>query len=73
MGSMRDDYHRTRPTDVQDALRQGAEQIWAGLDDNSQLLRVMFHEPEAIDELWSADAGKKVGQPRRLANRQRAW
>ncbi|WP_343708680.1 TetR/AcrR family transcriptional regulator [Mycobacterium sp.] len=58
MGSMRDDYNRTRPTDVRGALRQGAEQIWASLDYNSQLLRVMFREPEAIeemiDELWSA-------------------
>jgi len=26
---------------------------------NSHLLRVMFHEPAAIDELWSLDAGKK--------------
>jgi AcrR family transcriptional regulator len=60
MGAMRDDYNRTRPTDTRGALRQGAEQIWASIDNNSQLLRVMFREPEAIedmiDELWSAAA-----------------
>jgi len=60
MGAMRDDYNRTRPTDTRGALRQGAEQIWASIDSNSQLLRVMFREPEAIedmiDELWSAAA-----------------
>lgn len=60
MGAMRDDYNRTRPTDTRGALRQGAEQIWASIDSNSQLLRVMFREPEAIedmiDDLWSAAA-----------------
>jgi AcrR family transcriptional regulator len=60
MGAMGDDYNRTRPTDVRGALRQGAEQIWANIDYNSQLLRVMFREPEAIedmiDDLWSAAA-----------------
>jgi AcrR family transcriptional regulator len=60
MGAMRDDYNRTRPTDTRGALRQGAEQIWASIDHNSQLLRVMFREPEAIedmiDDLWSAAA-----------------
>jgi AcrR family transcriptional regulator len=60
MGAMGDDYSRTRPTDTRGALRQGAEQIWASIDNNSQLLRVMFREPEAIedmiDELWSAAA-----------------
>lgn len=60
MGAMRDDYNRTRPTDTRGALRQGAEQIWASIDSNSQLLRVMFREPEAIedmiDELWAAAA-----------------
>ena len=69
MGAMRDDYNRNRPTDVQGALRQGAEQIWASLDNNRQLLRVMFREPEAIedmiDELWSAattTAYKRTGK-----------
>jgi AcrR family transcriptional regulator len=60
MGAVRDEYDRTRPSDTRSALRQGAEQIWASIDDNSQLLRVMFREPEAledmIDELWSAVA-----------------
>lgn len=60
MGAMRDDYNRTRPTDTRGALRQGAEQIWASIGSNSQLLRVMFREPEAIedmiDDLWSAAA-----------------
>jgi len=60
MGAMGDDYNRTRPTDTRGALRQGAEQIWANIDYNSQLLRVMFREPEAIedmiDDLWSAAA-----------------
>ena len=60
MGAMRDEYDRTRASDTKSALRQGAEQIWASIDNNSQLLRVMFREPEAlddmIDELWSAVA-----------------
>ena len=60
MGAMGDDYNRTRPTDIRGALRQGADQIWANIDYNSQLLRVMFREPEAIedmiDDLWSAAA-----------------
>jgi AcrR family transcriptional regulator len=60
MGAMRDEYDRTRASDAKSALRQGAEQIWASIDNNSQLLRVMFREPEAlddmIDELWSAVA-----------------
>jgi AcrR family transcriptional regulator len=60
IGAMRDEYDRTRASDAKSALRQGAEQIWASIDNNSQLLRVMFREPEAlddmIDELWSAVA-----------------
>jgi AcrR family transcriptional regulator len=60
MGALRDEYDRTRASDAKSALRQGAEQIWASIDNNSQLLRVMFREPEAlddvIDELWSAVA-----------------
>ncbi len=60
MDAMRDEYDRTRASDAKSALRQGAEQIWASIDNNSQLLRVMFREPEAlddmIDELWSAVA-----------------
>lgn len=69
MRAMQDDYNRNRPTDVRGALRQGAEQIWASLDYNRQLLRVMFREPEAIedmiDELWSAantTAYKRAGR-----------
>jgi AcrR family transcriptional regulator len=58
MGAAHDDYNRTRPTDVQGALRQGAEQIWANVENNTELLRVMFREPEAlddmIDDVWSA-------------------
>ena len=58
MGAMGDDYNRSRPTDLKGALRGGAEQIWASVEHNKQLLRVMFREPEAIegmiDELWSA-------------------
>jgi AcrR family transcriptional regulator len=58
MATMRDDYERTRPSDVAGALRSGAEQIWASVEHNAELLRVMFREPEAIgdsiDELWSA-------------------
>ncbi|UMB68548.1 TetR/AcrR family transcriptional regulator [Mycobacterium paraterrae] len=60
MSAMRDDYNRTRPTDVQGALRAGAEQIWASIDNNSPLLRVMFREPEALgemmEEVWSTVA-----------------
>jgi AcrR family transcriptional regulator len=69
MGAMRDDFYRSRPTDTQGALRQGAEQIWASVEYNAQLLRVMFREPEAIedmiDELWSAattTAYQRVGR-----------
>jgi AcrR family transcriptional regulator len=58
MGAMRDDYNRSRPADVQGALRLGAEQIWASLENNAALFRVMFREPEAlgdmIDDVWSA-------------------
>lgn len=60
MDAMRNEYDRTRASDAKSALREGAEQIWARIDNNSQLLRVMFREPEAlddmIDELWSAVA-----------------
>ena len=61
MDAMRDEYDRTHAPDAKSALRQGAEQIWAIIDNNSRLLRVMLREPEAlddmIDELWSAVAG----------------
>lgn len=60
MAAMRDDYNRNRPTDIQGALRLGAEQIWASIENNTDLLRVMFREPEAlgdmIDEVWSTVA-----------------
>jgi AcrR family transcriptional regulator len=60
MGATSDEYNRTRASDTKSALRQGAEQIWASIDNNAQLLRVMFREPEALDEmiddLWSAAA-----------------
>jgi AcrR family transcriptional regulator len=60
MGASRDDYNRTRPADVQGALRQGAEQIWTSIENTTQLLRVMFREPEALDDMldtvWSAVA-----------------
>jgi AcrR family transcriptional regulator len=69
MAAMRDDYNRTRPSDVQGALRLGAEQIWASVEKNTELLRVMFREPEAIDDaidnLWSAatiTAYRRVGR-----------
>ena len=39
IGAMRDEYDRTRASDAKSALRQGAEQIWASIDNNSQLLR----------------------------------
>ena len=60
MGATWHEYNRTRASDTKSALRQGAEQIWASFDNNAQLLRVMFREPEALDEmiddLWSAVA-----------------
>jgi AcrR family transcriptional regulator len=60
MGATWHEYKRTRASDTKSALRQGAEQIWASFDNNAQLLRVMFREPEALDEmiddLWSAVA-----------------
>jgi AcrR family transcriptional regulator len=60
MGVMQDEYNRTRPPDTEGALRLGVEQIWASIDNNSALLRVMFREPEAIgdvlDDLWAAVA-----------------
>jgi AcrR family transcriptional regulator len=58
MDAMRDEYDRTHASDAKSALRQGAERIWAIIEDNSPLLRVMFREPEAlgdmIDDVWSA-------------------
>ena len=81
MDAMRDEYDRTRPSDTKSALRQGAEQIWASIDNNSQLLRVMFREPEAlddmIDELWSAVAANAyqrdgAGAERRQGSRRLA-
>jgi AcrR family transcriptional regulator len=69
MGAMHDDYNRTRPTDVKGALRAGAEQIWASVNNNTALLRVMFREPEAldgmVDDVWSVattTAYKRVGR-----------
>ena len=54
----RKEHERTRPTDAREALRRGAERIWDTIGTNSELLRVMFREPEAIEdfteELWSA-------------------
>jgi AcrR family transcriptional regulator len=58
MVAVRDEHDRTRPADTREALRRGAERIWETIDINADLLRVMFREPEAIedyvDELWSA-------------------
>ena len=69
MGAMRDEDDRTRPSDTTSALRQGAEQIWASIDNNAQLLRVMFREPEALDEMiddmWSAVAATAYGRTAR--------
>jgi AcrR family transcriptional regulator len=69
MGATWDEYKRTRASDTKSALRQGAEQIWASIDDNSQLLRVMFREPEALDEmiddLWTAVASTAYGRTAR--------
>ena len=69
MSAMHDDYNRTRPTDVQGALRAGAEQIWASVHNNAALLRVMFREPEAldgmVDDVWSVantTAYKRAGR-----------
>lgn len=60
MRAMGDEYNRTRPTDTEGALRLGVEQIWASIDNNTALLRLMFREPEAIgdviDDLWAAVA-----------------
>lgn len=60
MRAMHDKYNRTRPTDIQAALRQAVEQIWAGINNDARLFRVMFREPEAldgmVDELWEAVA-----------------
>lgn len=54
----REEHDRTRPTDTREALRRGAERIWDTIETNSELLRVMYREPEAIEgfsgELWSA-------------------
>ncbi len=51
MGAVRDDCNRTRPADVQGALRQGAQQIWTSIENTSHLLRVMVREPEALDDM----------------------
>ena len=51
-------HDRSRPAEAHEALRRGAEQIWGTIEGNANLLRMMFREPEAIedyaDELWSA-------------------
>jgi AcrR family transcriptional regulator len=51
-------HDRTRPADIREALRKGATRIWDVIETNADLLRVMFREPEAIedfaDELWTA-------------------
>jgi len=76
IGAMRDEYDRTRPSDTKSALRQGAEQIWASIDNNSQLLRVMFREPEAlddmIDELWEAVAANAYQRTARALSAAKA-
>jgi AcrR family transcriptional regulator len=58
MVAMREEHDRTRPADTHEALRRGAERIWDTIEGNCDLLRMMFREPEAIedfaDELWSA-------------------
>lgn len=51
MSAFHDDYNRTRPTDVRGALRRGAEQILAGIESNTNMLRVMYREPEAIGDM----------------------
>jgi AcrR family transcriptional regulator len=51
MIAMREAYDRDRPADVQGALRRGAEQIWDSIENSTELLRVMFREPEALDEM----------------------
>ena len=65
---MREEHDRTRPADTREVLRCGAERIWDTIEINADLLRVMFREPEAIedyaDELWSAitlAADERVG------------
>ncbi len=58
MVAMREEDDRTRPADTREALRRGATRIWDTIEANGDLLRVMFREPEAIedfaDELWPA-------------------
>lgn len=62
----REEHDRTRPTDIREALRRGAERIWDTIEANSELLRVMFREPEAIEdfteELWSAVTESAYGR-----------
>ena len=41
---------RGQPTPGE-ALRRGAEQIWASVETTRELLRVMFREPEAIEDI----------------------
>jgi len=54
----REAHDGARPADAHEALRRAAEQIWGTIEGNADLFRVMFREPEAIDdyadELWSA-------------------
>lgn len=58
MVATREEHDRARPADIREALRQGATRIWDVIETNADLLRVMFREPEAIedfaDELWTA-------------------
>jgi AcrR family transcriptional regulator len=58
MVAAREEHDRTRPDDIREALREGATRIWDVMETNADLLRVMFREPDAIedfaDELWTA-------------------
>jgi len=58
MYASQDEHYRTRPADPHEALRRGAARIVDTIQDNGDLLRVMFREQEALEgflsELWSA-------------------
>jgi AcrR family transcriptional regulator len=58
MIAAQDEHDQNQSTDTHEALRLGAERILDSINANADLLRVMFREPEAVEdfaeELWSA-------------------
>jgi len=74
MAATRREVNADRSTDTPDLMRRVAEAIWDGIEGNAELFRLMFREPEAVedfaDELWSgviANAYKQFGAGLKIA------